>query len=62
MSEHSSLTCPELYRKVIYLYRIDVVRTTRGTMKCVDPSLTTNGEGLLQLTIDAEARRCGKWL
>jgi len=30
-------------------------------MKSFDPSLTTKGEGLLSLTNDIQARKCGKW-
>ena len=36
---------------------IDVVRTARGGMKSVDPGLTTNGEGILQMISDTEARK-----
>lgn len=30
-------------------------------MKYGNPSLTTKGEGMLRLKIDAKARKCGKW-
>jgi len=30
-------------------------------MKSYNPSLTTNGEGLISVRIDSEARRCGQW-
>lgn len=29
-------------------------------MKYTDPGLTTQGEGMLQLQIDVEARKCGE--
>ena len=31
-------------------------------MKSVDPSLTTNGEGMLRIKNDTEVRKRGKWL
>lgn len=30
-------------------------------MKSINPCLTTKGEGMLQLKIDAEVRKCGEW-
>ncbi len=40
---------------------MEVGSTARVRMKSINPSMTTNGEGISLWMIDIDVRKCGKW-